>query len=109
MINERNDLRFEFGGFVGGDGDGDDGTRNTASATQSGFGGDKDVRNVLIFTQKRQVQQDFEGFSVSSHDDKFGNTTVEGLGGFVGSLAKLLVVRGLLDQIQDAVGQSVVG
>ena len=46
----------------------------------------------------------WKGLSVSSHDNEFRNTAVQGFGGFVGSLAKLLVVGGLLDQIEDAVG-----
>lgn len=109
LIDEGNDLGFQFGGFVGGDGDGNDGTSDTASTTKCRLGGNKNVRNVFIFTQKRQVQQDFEGLGISSHDNKLGNTAVEGLGGFVGSLAELLVMRGLLDQVQDAVGEGGVG
>lgn len=109
MIDKRNDLGFKLGSLVGGDGNGNDSTGNTTRTAQSSLGGNKDVGNILIFAQKWQVQQDFEGLSVSSHNNEFGNTAIQGLGGFVGSLAKLLVVRGLLDQVEDAVGQSGIG
>lgn len=51
------------------------------------------------------MQQDFNWLSVRSHDDDFGDTAVESLGGFVGTLLGLLVVGGLLDEIQKCDGQ----
>lgn len=55
------------------------------------------------------MQDDLEGLGISSHDNELGNAAVEGLGGFVGTLAELLVVAGLLDQVQDGVGEGGVG
>lgn len=101
-------MRLQLGSFVGGHGDGDDRAADTAGTAKSGLGGDKDVRDVLVFAQQGQVEQDFEGFGVGSHDDEFRDTAVEGLGGFVGTLAELLVVGGLLNEVQDAVGEGVV-
>lgn len=51
------------------------------------------------------MKDDLQGFGISSHDDELGDTTVEGLGGFVGTLPELLVVTGLLDEVEDAVGE----
>ena len=51
--------------------------------------------------EERQVQQDLQRLSVGSHNDELGNAAVQRLGGFVGALLELLVVRGLLDQVQD--------
>ena len=58
---------------------------------------DKDVGDIFIFTQQRQVKKNFNWLGISSQNDEFGNTTIQGLGGFVGSLLGLLVVGSLLD------------
>ena len=73
----------------------------------------------LLFAKKRKVEQNFEGLGISSQDDNFCDTTVQGLGGciwlvngllvtsvqlartFVGTLLELLVLRRLLDEIED--------
>jgi hypothetical protein len=44
-----------------------------------------------------------------SHDDELANPTVQSLGSLVGTLLELLVVRSLLDQIEDLVRQLSVG
>jgi len=36
------------------------------------------------------VENNFKRFSISSNDDEFRNTSVEGLGGFVGALLELI-------------------
>ena len=55
------------------------------------------------------MEQNFNGLGVRGHHDELGDTTVQGFGGFVGTLAQLLVVRGLLDQVQDLGGEGWVG
>lgn len=55
------------------------------------------------------MQENLEGFSISCHDYKLGDSTVKGLGSLVGTLSQLLVVGGLLDQIKDAVGEGGIG
>ena len=47
-----------------------------------------------------QVQQNFNGFGIGGHDDDFANAPIQRLGGFIGALFGLLVIGGLLDQIQ---------
>jgi hypothetical protein len=103
------DLGLEVRALVRGDGGSNDGTRNTAGTTESSLGGDKDIGDVLVLAEERQVEQNLNGLGVGSHDNELGNTTVEGLGGLVGSLLELLVVRGLLNQIHDRVGKSGIG
>lgn len=51
------------------------------------------------------MQKNLEGLSIGSHDDKIRDASVEGLGGLVGALLKLLVVGSLLHKIQDGHGQ----
>lgn len=48
------------------------------------------------------MQQNLQRLSIGGHDDQVRDTSVQGLGGLVGALLELLVVRGLLDQIQDS-------
>lgn len=55
------------------------------------------------------MQQNLQGLSIGSHYNEFRDTAIEGLGRLVGSLSKLLVVGGLLDQIKDAIGQGCIG
>jgi hypothetical protein len=42
---------------------------------------------------------------LTGHDNEFRDTTVKSLGGFVSTLLQLLVMGGLLDKIQNGVGQ----
>lgn len=102
-------LALEFASFVGGDGSGYDGAGYTACATKSSLRGDKDIRDVLVLTQQGEMKNDLNRFDVSSHDDKFADTTVEGFGRLVGALLQLLVVTRLLDQVEDLVGKGGVG
>jgi hypothetical protein len=55
------------------------------------------------------VEKDGEGSGVGGEDDDLGDAAVESLGGLVGSLLQLLVVRGLLDDIEDLLAESCVG
>ena len=55
------------------------------------------------------MEEDGKRSGVGGEDDDFGDTTVEGLGGLVGALLQLTVVGGLLDQIEDVLGQGGVG
>lgn len=73
------DLRPQFPSFVGSDGSGDNRSRNSTSTSESGFRGNENVRNVLVFTEEGQVKENFNGFGIGSHDDEFTDTSVEGL------------------------------
>lgn len=109
LILQAPDLVHEITGLVGGDASGDDGSADTASTAESGLRWDVDVGDVLVLAEQRQVQQDGEGSGVGGEDDDLGNTAVQGLGGLVGSLLQLLVVGGLLDNVQNLLAESCVG
>eukprot|EP00959_Pyramimonas_sp_CCMP1952_P000106 1907-Pyramimonas_sp.AAC.1 len=99
------DLSLKLAALVGGDGAGDDGARHAAGTAQRLLRGHEHVGDVLVLSQQRQMQQDFKGLSVRGHDNELGNATVQGLGSLVSALLQLLVVGGLLDDIQDGVRQ----
>lgn len=49
------------------------------------------------------MEQDSQRAGISSEDDQFADTTVQSLGGLVGTLLELAVVGGLLDEIWSKV------
>ncbi|KAI3486741.1 hypothetical protein L1887_49691 [Cichorium endivia] len=103
------DLALELAGLVGGDGGGDDGAGDAAGPAEGGLGGDKDVGDVLVLAEEGQVEDDLDGLDVGGHHDELADAAVERLGGLVGTLLELLVVRSLLDEVEDLVGERGVG
>lgn len=79
--------------------------RYDVCASKIDLPGDKHVRYIFILAKQRQVQQDFNRLGISSHNDDFGDATVECFGGLVGTLLGLLVVGGLLHEIEKCDGQ----
>ena len=67
------------------------------------------VGSVLVLAKKRQVEKDGQRRGVGGQDDNLGDTSVEGLGGLVGTLLQLAVVAGLLHEVEDLLGESLVG
>lgn len=59
------------------------------------------VRGVLVLSQERDVEQNSQRSGVGSKNDNLSGTTVQGLGGLVGTLLELAVVAGRLDQVQN--------
>jgi len=55
------------------------------------------------------MQENLNGFRVGGQDNHFADTTVERLGGLVGSLFDLLVIGSLLDEIQQGNGKVGIG
>lgn len=90
---------------VRGDRGSNDWSGDTTSSTQGGLGRNKDVWNVLVLAQQGQVQQDLNRLSVGSHDDELRDTSVQGLGGLVSTLLQLSQTLGLLDNVEDLLGQ----
>lgn len=103
------DLVLDGGGVVGGDGGGDDRSRDTARSAKSGLGRNKDVGDVFVLAQEWQVEQDLDWLRVGSHDDELRDTSVQRLRGLVGTLLELSQVLGLLDQVEDLLAQAGVG
>ena len=87
------------------DGESDDVAGDTSGAAKGGLGGDEDVGNVLVFAEEGEVEENLDGVGVAGHDDEFGLTAVEGLGGFVGTLLDLLGLGGVLDEVEDFGGE----
>ena len=93
LVLEGADLAHEVGSLVGGDASSDNGSGDTASATESHLRGNVDVGHVLVLAEKRQVEEDSERGGVGRKDDQLANTTVEGLRGLVGALLKLAYAK----------------
>merc|ERR1712083_138029 len=103
--NLRLDLRSLILGYTGGHNRSADATGTAKSLLRL----DKDVGNILVFTQKWDVEKDFQGLGIGSQNDKFGLAAVQSLGSFVGTLLQLLVVNGLLSQVENLGRQGIFG
>jgi hypothetical protein len=55
------------------------------------------------------VQDDGEGRGVGGEDDELGGSAVKRLGSLVGALLQLAVVAGLLDEVEELLGEGFVG
>lgn len=99
----------QVGSLVGGDAAGDDGAGNTGSTAESHLAGDVDVGDVLVLAQQGQVQNDGQGGGIGGQNDDLGGSAVQGLGGLVGTLLQLAVVAGLLDEVEQGLGEALIG
>jgi len=52
------------------------------------------------------MKQDFDGFGVSSQDDKLCDASVKSFGSFVCTLLQLLVLRSLLNEVENLIRES---
>lgn len=95
------DLGLELGAVLLGDRGRDHRSGDSASTSESLLRSDENVRDVLVFAEKWQMEQNLERLGVGGHDNELGDASVERLGSFVGTLSELLVVSRLLHQIQD--------
>ena len=68
---------------VGLDSAGNHGAGDSAGVSESNLAGDEDVVDVLLLANKRQVQQDLEGLSISGQNDEVSLLAVQGLSGYV--------------------------
>lgn len=55
------------------------------------------------------MEKDGQRGGVGGEDDDLRDTSVEGLGGLVGTLLQLAVVAGLLHKVEDLLGEGLVG
>lgn len=54
------------------------------------------------------MKNNLNRLNVGRHDDKFSNSSVQSFCSFIGTLFELLVVRSLLDQIENLVRETCV-
>jgi len=105
LVLDNPDLGLQLTRLVGSDTGADNGPAHTACSAQGDLAGYEDVGDVLVLTEKWEVEENLEGLGVGGEDDELGGPTVEGLGGFVGSLLELPVVGGLLHEVEDLLGE----
>lgn len=55
------------------------------------------------------MEEDGKGRRVSGEDDDLRHSAVEGLGGLIGALLQLSVMRGLLHDVEDFLRESRIG
>lgn len=79
------DLGVQLPSLIGGNTGGDNRPRNTASPTESSLGRQKDIGDVLVLTEEGKVEDDLNRLDIGGHDNEFADTSVKGLGGFVGT------------------------
>ena len=91
--------------LVGSDTGADNRPAHTARSAQGDLAGDEYVGDVLVLTEKWEVEENLEGLGVGGEDDELGGPTVECLGGLVGSLLELPIVGGLLHEVEDLLGE----
>lgn len=109
LVLQASDLAHQVGCLVGGDACCDDSSADTTCTSQSSLGWYVNVRGVLVFAEKGKVKKNSQWGSIGGEDNNFTDTTVEGLGGLVGSLLQLTVMLSLLNEIEDLLGESAVG
>jgi hypothetical protein len=78
-------LALQLGCLVGSDTSRDDSPGHTARTTESDLGRNEDVRNVLIFAKEWKMEQNLQGSSVGSKDNKLRDTAIESLGSYKSS------------------------
>jgi len=108
ILNSPN-LRLELTGLITRNTGGDDAPAHAAGTAEGDLARDEDVGDVFVLAEQRKVQQDLERLGVGGHDDELADSAVQRLGGLVGALLELAVVRRLLDYVQDLLRERRVG
>lgn len=106
LVLDGKDLVLDAGSIVGSHRSSNHRTGNSASSTKGSLRGNKNVGHVLVLAQKRQVQQNLNGLSVSSHDNELRDTSVQGFGGLVGTFLELTKVLRLLHDVKNLLSET---
>jgi hypothetical protein len=80
LLLESLDLARKLGQLVGADAGGNNGAAHTTSTSEQSLARDVDVRDALVFADKRDVEDDSEGLGIGSKDGNLASTTVDSLG-----------------------------
>lgn len=81
-------LGVQLPSLVGSNTGSDNRPRNTASPTKGSLGRQEDVGDVLVLTEEGEVKDNLYRLDIRGHDDELADTSVKGLGGFVGTKRK---------------------
>lgn len=109
LVAHGSDLAGELAGVVAGDASGDDSTADTTRTAEVHLAANVNIGDILVLAEKRKVEENGEGLSVSSEDDKLRDTTVQGLGGFVSSLLQLAGMLRRLNEIEKLLLELLIG
>lgn len=71
------------------DRDGDDISTGATCSSEIFLGVDEDVRDILVFTEQGQVEDDLKRSSISSNYDDFSQTSIQSLCCFVSTFLHL--------------------
>jgi len=100
LLNGLN-LRLDLRALVLSHAGSDDRPADATGTTESLLGPDEHVGHVLVLAEQRDVEENLERLAVGRQHNKLRLATVQGLGRLVGTLAKLLVVGSLLNEVED--------
>src|SRR5579871_6105017 len=64
-------LLGQLTGFIGGNTCRNNSSANTTSTSQGNLRWHKNVRNILVFAEEWEMEEDFNGRGISGHDDEF--------------------------------------
>lgn len=87
LISKVDDLRLEFTALICGHGASNHRSTHSTRPPQGNLARNKDVWDILVLTQQWQMQQDLQRLCICRHDDELGDSSVEGLCGFISTLA----------------------
>jgi hypothetical protein len=109
LVAHGSDLAGKLAGVVAGDTCSNDSTADTTGTAEVHLAADVNVGNVLVLAEKREVEENGKRLSVGSEDDKLRNTTVQGLGGLVGTLLQLASMLRRLNKIKKLLLELLIG
>ena len=79
LILDGLNLSLQFGSLICCHRARNNGPIHTTSPTKGRPGGNKYVGDILVLAKKREMEENLNWLSVGSHDDEFGDASIEGL------------------------------
>jgi len=101
LIFNAPDLTHQFTALIRRDTCSNDGSRNSTGTAQGCLAVNKNVRYILVLTQKWEMQQDGQRRTVRGQDDNLSDTTIERLRGLVCPFLEKSCVGALLHQVEE--------
>lgn len=101
LIFNAPDLTHQFTALIRCDTCSNDGSRNPTCSAQGYLAVYENVRNILVLTQQREVQQDGQRRTVRGQDDNLSNPPIERLRRLIGAFLEKSCVGALLHQVEE--------